>query len=148
MRFDIPKLKWKILGVSSEQSDNGEEGSKAIDGYDNTNWITQWRPVSLEYPHFIAVDLGEQLTLRGFTYTPRKGNINGTIKSYKLFVSNDGDEWEIVIEDEFDNIKNNPVKQEVLFDSKVTARYIKLVALSEINGNPWASAAEIGVITK
>ena len=147
-KFDIPKLKWKIIEVSSEQSDNGEDGLKAIDGNENTNWISQWRPKSLYHPHFIAIDLGEELILRGFTYTPRKGNVNGTIKNYKFFTSNNGKTWDMIIEDQFDNIKNNPVKQEVLFDSNISARFIKIVALSEINDNPWASAAEIGVITQ
>jgi len=84
----------------------------------------------------------------GFSYIPRNGNINGTIKEYIFYTSNDGSTWNIAAEGEFENIKNNPVEQKVYFAESLNSRYIKLEALSEINGNPWASAAEIGIITK
>ncbi|MEN8194157.1 MAG: discoidin domain-containing protein, partial [Bacteroidota bacterium] len=134
--------------VSSEQADNNESAEKAIDGDEQTNWITQWRPNALEHPHFISINLGEELLLKGFTYTPRKVIINGTIKEYIFYVSLDGENWKEVIHSKFENIKNNPVKQHVRFDKEVRARYIKLKSLREINNNPWTSAGEIGVITK
>jgi len=36
-------------------------------------------------------------------------------------------------------------EKEVLF-SIVTGRYVRLVALSEVNGNPWTTMAELGVL--
>lgn len=148
-QFDICSVKWKIHKVSSEQADNLEQGSKAIDGDENTNWITRWTPDSPKHPHFISIDLGEELNLKGFTYTPRKGKtINGTIKAYSFSISLDGKNWEEVIGGKFDNIKNNPVKQSINFGKTVKAKFIKLIALSEVNGNPWASVGEIGIITK
>ncbi len=147
--FDICPAKWKVIGVSSEQVDNNEEGIRAIDGDPGTNWITRWRPDAPEHPHFIAIDLGEVLELSGFTYTPRtNANYNGTIHHYAFFISKDGKNWgEPILKGKFDNIVNDPSKKYVYFDHKVHTRFIKLVALSEIRGNPWASAAEIGVIT-
>jgi len=147
-KFDVCPEKWSIHGVSSEQADNNEQAYKSIDGDESTNWITQWRPSTIKHPHSIAVNLGEEVTLKGFSYTPRKGIINGTIKKYRFYVSENGTDWVNVVSKEFDNIKNNPVKQFVRFLDNVKASYIKLEALSEINGNPWASAAEIGIITK
>jgi len=147
--FDICPAKWKVVEVSSEQADNNEAATRAIDGDEATNWITQWRPDSPKHPHHIVIDLGEQLKLVGFTYTPRNdANHNGTIKNFIFSISKDGKTWETVIEGEFDNITNNPVKQTVHFTEAFDASFIKLIALSEIRGNPWASAAEIGVITK
>ncbi len=146
--FDVCSEKWSIHSVSSEQTDNNEDAFKVIDGNEQTNWITQWRPDALGHPHYIAINLGEESELKGFSYTPRKGIVNGTIKKYNFYVSQDGENWEQIISDEFDNIKNNPVKQYVRIDKKVKAKFIKFEAHSEINGNPWASAAEIGIITK
>lgn len=148
--FDLCPAKWEVLDVSSEQADNNEEGYRAIDGDPRTNWITRWRPDAPLHPHFITVDLGEVLNLKGFTYTPRgDADFNGTIKTYQFFVSTDGTSWgEPVSEGEFDNIVNDPTKKYVHFEKSIEARFIKLVALSEIRGNPWASAAEIGVITR
>jgi alpha-L-fucosidase len=148
--YDICSAKWRVLEVSSEQEDNQETAAKAIDGDDTTNWITRWRPEAPSHPHSIAIDLGEDLLLKGFTYTPRSdARSNGTILDYQFFVSTDGISWgEPKAQGKFDNIVNNPVKQFVRFSLPQKARYIKLVALSEIRGNPWASAAEIGIITK
>lgn len=146
--FDLSKIKWKIHEVSSEQADNNESAENAIDGNEETIWITQWKPESPKHPHFISINFGEELKLKGFTYTPREGNLNGTIKAYKFYVSPNGYEWEMIIDDEFDNIKNNPVEQKIYFSKEVSARFIKLEASNEVNGNPWTSASEIGVITK
>ena len=42
------------------------------------------------------------------------------------------------------NFVNSPTEQSVTFPAQ-TAMYIKFVALSEVNGNPWTSAAEIKI---
>ncbi|NQV34793.1 MAG: alpha-L-fucosidase, partial [Phycisphaeraceae bacterium] len=56
--YDLCPAKWSILAVSSEQKDSGEGASRAIDGNENTNWHTRWRPDTPRHPHFIAIDLG------------------------------------------------------------------------------------------
>ncbi len=147
-KFDICPEKWSIYDFSSDQADNNENAAKVIDGDENTNWISQWRPTELNHPHFISINLGEELTLVGFSYTPRKEIVNGTIKDYSFFISDDGKNWNKIITSSFENIKNNPVQQFVRFKKHIKASFIKLESLSEINGNPWASAAEIGVITE
>ncbi|MBK7107027.1 MAG: alpha-L-fucosidase [Ignavibacteriae bacterium] len=146
--YDICKSKWSIQNVSSEQTDNNEQAIKAIDDDENTNWISRWRPDSPNHPHFIEINLGEEIILEGFTYLPRREIINGTIKEFTFYTSLDGKNWEKIIKREFSNIKNNPVEQKILFQQNVDARFIKLESINEINENPWASAAEIGVITK
>lgn len=149
VRYDICKAKWKVISASSEQA--GTEGKEnAIDGDPDTIWHSQWSPTSPRHPHEIVIDLGEVLTLKGFTYLPRTGpHPNGTIKDYAFYVSDSSGTWgDPIVKSQFGNIKNNPVKQYVRFEESVTGRFIRLVALSEINDQPWASAAEIGVITK
>jgi len=48
----------------------------------------------------------------------------------------------------FDNMKNNPVEQRVLFEKSVRTRCIKLRGLHAADGEPFMSAAEVGVITR
>ena len=61
----------------------------------------------------------------------------------------DGKNWETIIENgSFSNIKNNPVQQKVFFEKEIKAAYIQLQSINEINGNPWAAAAEIGIIAR
>jgi len=42
---------------------------------------------------------------------------------------------------------NNTTEKEVLF-STTTGQFIRLKSLSEVNGNPWTSVAEITVLGK
>lgn len=148
--LDVCKAKWTVVRASSEQAGAGERKENAIDDNPETIWHTQYSPETPKHPHAIVIDLGESLTLKGFTYTPRRNGPNGTVVKYEVHVSDDGADWGTspAASGEFANIKNNPVEQRVMFTSPRAARYLLFVALSEVNGQPWASAAEVGVITK
>ena len=101
-------------------------------------------------PQQVAVDLGEELKLKGFTYVPRTdGKITGVCKKYSFMTSLDGKKWKTqVSKAEFGNIKHNPMKQEVFFKKSTRARYIKFVAHKEVTGKKFISGAELGVITE
>ena len=148
-RFDVMSLKWRIHGCSSDQADAGEKAANAIDGNRHSLWHSRWRPDSPEHPHWIAIDFREELDLQGVSYQPRLDpSANGTILDYRIEVSLDGKGWTKIAEAQFENMKNNPGPRRVKFETAVKARYLKLTALSEVQGRAWASAAEIGVITK
>ncbi|NEU06932.1 alpha-L-fucosidase [Flavihumibacter sp. R14] len=147
--FDIAPVKWSI--VSADDEVKNFEAIKAIDGDIKSQWITNWNEAGKKYPHEIAVDMGEKLLLKGFSYTPRQdGNHTGIIYRYNFYISNDGQNWQKVVNDAtFANIKNNPVKQEVKFDKPVQARFIKLDALAPAGEKEhWAAVAELSVITR
>jgi alpha-L-fucosidase len=103
-----------------------------------------------------VVDLGEELTLAGFTYLPRQSrHIHGTITHYRFYASRDGRSWgDPVSSGEFGNIRNSPILQVKEFDP-VPARYIRLVAdevvetLHSRRGSTadYVSIAELGVIS-
>ena len=77
------------------------------------------------------------------------GFMAGTVLAYEFFVSADGAKWgKPVARGEFANIRNNPGRQVVRFGSSRRGRFVRLRALSEVNGGPHASAAEIGVLTR
>jgi len=147
--FDVCKAKWKIASVSSEQAGAGEGVKNAIDDNPGTIWHTRYSPDTPTQPHEVVIDLGETLTLKGFTYLPRQNGPNGCIVKYECFTSLDGTTWgAAAAAGEFPNIKNNPVEQRITFAKPATGRFVKFVALSEVNGQAWASAAELGVITR
>jgi beta-galactosidase len=80
-----------------------------------------------------------------FIYIPR-GSDNGRIKDYELYFSKDGKNWEGKEKGVFTYSSSTQV---VTLKEPIVARYFKLIALSEINGRDWASAAELNVnITK
>src|SRR5215510_14004270 len=79
----------------------------------------------------------------GLRYLPRQdGSPNGTIASYQFYVSTDGTTWGTAVA--AGTLAADTTEKTVRFTAK-TGRYVRLVALSEINGNPWTSAAELNV---
>ena len=82
--------------------------------------------------------------MKGVTYLPRQDDSeNGTIKDYELYLSNDGKDFgQPVKKGAFEGGKE---KKTVSFEARKCG-FIKLRAISEINGEAWTSAAEIGVI--
>ncbi|MRB57532.1 metalloprotease, partial [Bacillus thuringiensis] len=136
----IPQTNWTLKYVDSYNWYN--LGTYAFDGNKDTFWHTNWSPVA-PMPHEIQIDLGATYNLSKFSYLPRQdGQINGTIKDYEFYVSSDGVNWGTAVS--IGAFANNTNLKEVSFANK-TGRYIKLRALSEVNNNPWTSAAEINV---
>jgi alpha-L-fucosidase len=146
-RFGLARGGWSIHAVDSEQAPD-EAAARAIDGDPATLWHSRWSPEAPDHPHRIAIDLGRIHELTGFTYLPRQdGSHNGTIVRYDLRVSEDGRSWRSLIEDrEFANVANHPIQQVVRFAGAERGRYVELVSRAAVDGRPWASAAEIGVL--
>jgi alpha-L-fucosidase len=145
-RFGLSTARWRVHACSSEQAPN-EAADLAIDGDPDTHWHSQWDPTTPSHPHSLAIDLGAEHTLTGFTYLPRTEGSNGTIVDYRFRVSLDGLTWTTTIQSgSFANIAANPTQQLVRFESPVRARYVELTATSAVGGKPWASVAELGVL--
>lgn len=93
--FDVAPAKWIVVSTSSEIK--GSEGSKAIDSDPTTSWRTNRKGGT--YPHEIIIDLGEELGLKGFSYTPsQEESISGTIYQFNFYVSEDGENWKKIID--------------------------------------------------
>ncbi len=119
---------------------------KAIDGDPTTFWHTPWSSGTTSYPHYIQIDLGDPKDVIGLKYLPRQdASFNGTIKEYEIYTSADGVNWgNPITSGEFAATKDI---QDVYF-VPANARFVMLKGLNEINGNPWASAAEIEIVTQ
>lgn len=129
---------------SAETVGEDAKGENAVDGNPDTIWHTQWQDAAPECPHEIVIQLETPGTLKGFTYLPRQGDSDhGDIKGYEFFMSADGQNFgEPVAKGEFD--ANKELK--IVSFAPTAGRFIKLKALSEVNNEAWASAAEIGVV--
>ncbi|QOD59495.1 discoidin domain-containing protein [Polaribacter haliotis] len=133
----------KVHYVDSEETSGGNSPAKhAIDGNNGTFWHTKWSSGNNRLPHELQIDLGESKNISGFTYLPRQGNQNGRIAKYKFYVSNNTSDWGSAVAS--GKWPNSNELQTVNFSEK-RGRYYKLVALSEVNGKEWSSAAEIKV---
>jgi len=139
------KIALKFVKVDSEETavEDGK-GANAVDGNPNTFWHTQWQDASLELPHEIVIALTPPSTIKGFTYLPRQdASDHGTIRDYEFYVSDDGTDFGKPVKK--GSFKLGKEKKTETFEP-IKCRFIKLRAISEINGLPWTSAAEIGVI--
>ena len=141
----IPQTNWRLRYVDSQET-VGENGiaTNAFDGSAGTIWHTQWKGASPPPPHEIQIDLGGNYNISGFRYLPRQdGGVNGTIRNYEFYVSGDGTNWGSSMAS--GAFANTMALKEVLFTAK-SGRYVRLRALSEVNGNPWTSVAELNVL--
>jgi hypothetical protein len=133
-----------VKADSEETSGEAGYGANAVDDDPDTIWHTKWLNGSPALPHEIIIELLPPSTIEGFTYLPRQDESDhGTIKDYEFYVSNDGKDFGRPVKK--GTFEAGKEKKTETFEA-VKCRYIKLRAISEINGLPLTSAAEIGVV--
>ena len=96
------------------------------------------------HPHHLVLDLRKPMPVFGLTYLPRQDMSNGRIAGYEVSVSSDGKRWGGPVAT--GSWPNDPRAKTVRLDRPQEARFVRLVALREVNGQPFASAAEVDVL--
>ena len=98
----------------------------------------------------IVVNMGQELAISGFTYVPAETvGAEGVVTKYRVYVSSDATVWTQIGGDrEFENIRNNPIAQNIRFESPVKARYIKFEPTETTDNNGTFTVAEFGAIIK
>lgn len=136
----------QIAFASSQEPDEGD-ASYLVDGDPSTIWHTMYSITLAKYPHWVDFDAGKQKIIKGFTYLARQdGSLNGCIKDYEIYVSNDNKTWgEPVVKGSFEKTAK---LQKVMFGKPVNARYVRLRALNEQSGQDYASGAEFTLVTE
>ncbi len=140
-----------VFSVDSEEL-VGENGAatNAIDANPATKWVTEWtdslgNPLGIAsppHPHTIVLKLDSTYSVSGLSYLPRQDvpEVNGNVKGYTLYLSTDGVNWGLAVAT--GTFLNSAEEKRVNFTAR-NALYIKFVAVSEVNANPWTAAAEI-----
>lgn len=145
---DLDKSEF-VVSASSEQS--GAKIDSAFDGLAETMWHSNWTDASAAHPYTVDIDVGKLAAINGFGYLPRENFGNGAIKDYEIYVSRVPDVFgEPVAKGAFprETDPENPGKpkyQKVAFPT-TWGRYVRFKALSEQNGQRFASAAEFDVM--
>ncbi|MDN5205021.1 discoidin domain-containing protein [Fulvivirgaceae bacterium BMA10] len=141
----IPRDQWNIKSASSMET-GGEDGSiqNILDGNTSTIWHSRWSGSDPPaHPHEFIIDLGAYYQISGFKYLPRQNGSNGRVKVYNFYISSNGRSWgDPAHSGEF---TDSGAESLVTFD-RVAGRFIRFEALSEVNGNIWASMAEFNVL--
>ncbi|MGN8723287.1 glycoside hydrolase family 2 TIM barrel-domain containing protein [Segatella copri] len=136
----------QIAFASSQEPDEGD-AAYLVDGDPSTFWHTMYSITLAKYPHWVDFDAGKQKVIKGFTYLARQdGSLNGCIKDYEIYVSNDNKTWgEPIMKGHFEKTAK---LQKVMLNKPVKARYFRLRALNEQNGQDYASGSEFTLITE
>jgi len=130
---------------SQETARQDGKAVNAFDGNPSTIWHTQWSSAMPAYPHEIRLDFGSTYDLSEFRYLPRQDKWTwGQIARYQLYISTNGMQWTKVKEGSFGTGKG---EKKVPLASAV-GRFAKLVALSELTGARYASAAEFSFLRR
>jgi fibronectin type 3 domain-containing protein len=140
----IPQQQMRVVSVDSQDVVGGNyAATNALDGNPATFWHTEWYQQTTPLPHTLVLDLGGQYQVDGFRYLPRQdGNSNGTIADYQFYVSLDGTTWGTAVA--AGTLAADTSEKTVRFTAK-TGRYVRLVALSEMNSYAYTNAAELNI---
>lgn len=141
---EAPVTDVTIHAVSSEET-VGEDAAadNLVDGDPQTHWHSRWFDSVAQPPHEVVLDVGEQRTVHAMTYLPRQtGTVNGTVKDYEVYVGEPGDWGEPVATGSFAGGRD---AKRVDF-SGTAGKYLRFVAVSEQNGQAFASGAELTVL--
>ena len=141
----VPADQIKLVRFSSQNTGNNRLARHAIDQDANTVWHSNFTGNVDKHPHELVLDLGKSRSIAGFRYLARQdGGWNGAFAETEFYVSDSPDEFaKPAAEATFD--KSREV-QSVKLSSPASGRYVMVRVLSEVNGNDWASAADIAVV--
>ena len=148
LAFSAPaagKIELVRVKTSADSEAPGYESYKAMDGNPQTMWHTSFGAGETRHPHEIVFDLGKSREILTLAYLPRAGGGNGTIKDFELYVSDNSKEFgNPVVRGTFTRSRTEST---VKLPAPVKGRYVKLRALSEVNGRAWTSIAELRFLT-
>jgi len=138
------RAKWRIVSASSYQPNEGEPAN-AIDGNLDTFWHSRWSPDVPKHPHELVVDLGSVTRIAAVVYTDRADMTNGRVRDYEIYLSEDGKTWG---EPAAKGRLGRPAGEHTIrLASPVAARFMRFVALSEVNNQDYASIAELAIVS-
>ena len=115
-----------------------------FDGDPRSIWHTQFQPKLEKHPHELVVDLGAEYEITGLRYLARQdGGWNGAFAKWEIAISSSPKEFDAPVG--IATFKKLRTAQSA--DFKATkGRYVQIRILTEVNGGPWASAAEIRLV--
>jgi F5/8 type C domain len=141
----LPQTDWKLVRADSEETsaENGR-ASNAFDGSASTFWHTQYTGSTPAPPHEIVIDLGASYMLESLRYLPRQDAVDhGIVSAYEFYLSDAADGWEQPVAT--GTFAADRAAKLVRFSARA-GRYVRFVAMQEINGREWTSIAEIDLM--
>ena len=144
MSEKLDRRNWRIASFSSEET-NGELGcgraESVIDGNTSTYWHSRWTSEVASYPHFLVIDLGATQYVHRFSIAQRR-NLCRAIKNLDLLKSLDGIEFSFIGSYVLENTDGTQIFE---FSETENVRFLKLVANTSWDGEPYAALADVNL---
>ncbi|BCU79492.1 discoidin domain-containing protein [Luteolibacter sp. LG18] len=125
---------------------DGQPANGIVDGDPNTYWCSAdvKNNPHPKPPHEIVVTFPQPVAMTGLVVMPRQNHREhqGDIREYKLETSDDGAAWQTVAQGQLASTFD---PQTVAFGKRVTAKQLRLTALSGFGSDESASVAELAV---
>ncbi|MGM0621875.1 MAG: discoidin domain-containing protein, partial [Bacteroidota bacterium] len=87
--------------------------------------------------------LGREYQISQLNYLPRQSSSNGRVKDFELYISNDTNNWgDAVAEGAFES---GAGRKQIEFEPQ-SGQFVKFKSLSEENGNPFTTVAELDFV--
>jgi hypothetical protein len=138
-----PHAFFSVAYVSSDLPEGGP-ARNVLDGNPDTYWHTLKGVTLASYPHGIRLDMGGERKVKGLVFQSAKLK-EARVKDYEVYVSQDGKNWgEPVARG---TMANTADKQEALFFTSASGKFIRFVALSSHDGGDSAAVAELNILT-
>ncbi|PKV89253.1 discoidin domain-containing protein [Streptomyces sp. TLI_146] len=138
----LPVDGWTVSATDEERAQANGLAANVLDGDPTTLWHSRWSPKTVRLPHALVIDMHRTTAVSALTYQPRQTGVNGRIGTYAVSTSLDGTSFDAPVAS--GHWKDDATVKTALFTRTVSARYVRLVALSEAGQRgPWSSAAEI-----
>lgn len=135
--FGYIKKDWKAEGNAAP--DEAQAAAAAIDADPATAWL----PADDGTPQVLTLDLGRDVPLTAFVYTPPADGRAPLMSGGTVEWSRDGRHWERAGSFSFGNLQNSPLPRRYDLPQAVTARYVRLTVTETTAGKGRAAVAEI-----
>jgi hypothetical protein len=132
------------LALTADSHAPGYKPALAGDGDVSTIWHTEFIGAMPGYPHELTIDVGSPRRVEGLLYIPRQDSSNGRVRDFEVRVSMDGKAWSAP--QAKGSWADESTFKSVALPGPI-ARFVQLRGLSEVNGLPVMSAAEVVVDT-
>jgi beta-galactosidase len=125
---------------------DGRDAGEMIDGDPNTFWSSaNARGIGPKHPHEITIGFPGPVAMDGLVLMSRQNQREhqGDIRDYKIESSDDGTSWEEVASG---RLASTFDEQKILFSKTITAKELKLTAISGFGTDNATALAELAVI--
>ena len=138
----LVQLGARIVETDSEDSAHGHSASMVLDGNPDTFWQSYSGDAM---PHYLVIDLGREVALRGLTLLPRQDQSAGRPAEAEVFCSDNPRQWNAALATA--KLKSSDQPQTLELRQPTRARYVKLVIQSSSSSGAGAALAELDIVT-